>query len=295
MKIAFRDVHLSPANKKRLTQINEIIEEYQAQDYILTLRQLYYQLVSRGIIPNKQNEYAKLSNLLKEGRMSGIVDWKAIEDRLRQPESPSSWSSPESILDAVTKQYMLPRQEGQGVYLEVWVEKDALSGVLSRVTEQYHVPILVNRGYSSVSAMYESFKRFNQAALSGQSIHIIYLGDYDPSGIDMIRDIRARIMEFFDGAGTDVDFKVTPIALTQSQIKKYNPPPNPAKMTDPRAGAFVAMHGALSWEVDALRPEILNSLLTNAIEAEIDMEVYQGILDQEHVDKARLRALKKYL
>lgn len=187
MKIKFRDIRLSADNKRKLEIINSIIREYQDQGYVLTLRQLYYQLVSRDIIPNALPEYAKVSKLLKEGRMAGIVDWDAIEDRLRKPHTPASWSSPKDILQACIQSFQLPRMKGQENYLEVWVEKDALSGVLKRVTEKYHVPILVNRGYSSASAMFDSYERFLKAIENGQKCTILYLGDYDPSGIDMIR------------------------------------------------------------------------------------------------------------
>jgi len=191
---------MGKANKERLSIINGIIEEYQEQGYVLTLRQLYYQLVSRDVVPNKQSEYSKLSTLLKEGRMAGIVDWEAIEDRLRKPSSPASFENPEEILKAAINQYALPRQAGQKTYVEVWVEKDALSGVLKRVTEKYHVPILVNRGYSSASAMFDSYQRFKDAHEEGKAVKILYLGDYDPSGMDMIRDIRERTLEFIMGA-----------------------------------------------------------------------------------------------
>ena len=200
MKIKFRDIRLSADNKNKLAVINSIIREYQNQGYVLTLRQLYYQLVSRDIIPNKLPEYAKVSKLLKEGRMAGIVDWDAIEDRLRQPYTPSAWETAKDILSATISQFQVPRMKGQSNYLEVWVEKDALSGVLKRVTSKYHVPILVNRGYSSASAMYDSYNRFKEAIENKQRVTILYLGDYDPSGIDMIRDIRDRITEFMAGS-----------------------------------------------------------------------------------------------
>jgi hypothetical protein len=302
MKIAFRNVRLSKDNKIRLEMINSIIEEYQAQDYRLTLRQLYYQLVSRDVIPNKQSEYSKLSTLLKEGRMGGIVDWDAIEDRLRRPDKPASWDSPSDIIDSCISQYQLPRMNGQDNYIEVWVEKDALSGVLSRVTYKYHVPIVVNRGYSSVSAMYDAYNRFIKAYRNNQKIKLLYLGDYDPSGIDMIRDIRARITEFLEGSGKweegdDVNeyFEVIPIALTRAQVNQYKPPPNPAKMKDPRAAGYVAKHGSKSWEVDALRPEVLNALLTKNIEMHLDMDLYQDIVDNEQEDRDKLERVKKHL
>lgn len=303
-KIKYRNMHMSKANKKRLEIINGIIEEYQQDGYVLTLRQLYYQLVTRDVIPNKQSEYSKLSSLLKEGRMAGMVDWDAIEDRLRKPSKPSSFNSPEDILRAAINQYALPRQEGQGVYIEVWVEKDALSGVLKRVTEKYHIPILVNRGYSSASAMFDSYQRFKLAYENNQSIKILYLGDYDPSGIDMIRDIRDRIIEFamgefeWDNKDDAMDyfgFSVTPIALTREQINQYNPPPNPAKITDPRAKDFIEKHGKTSWEVDALRPEVLNQLLDDAIKENIDQDAFDEVVEREVEDKKKLRSLTKYL
>jgi hypothetical protein len=352
MKIKFREIKLSPDNQVYLTQVNRIIIEYQAQGMPLTLRQLYYQLVSRGIIPNRLPEYSKLSKVLKEGRMSGVVDWDAIEDRLRSAEKPPSWGGPAEIIESAINSYAKHRMEGQENYIEVWVEKDALSGVLSIVTEEYHIPICVNRGYSSASAMFDSYKRFKRALEGGQKIVILYLGDYDPSGVDMIRDVKDRPLEMLlsrssfiedvyeewikkehDGDWQDAQwdlegrhdteddcyimeedddenemrqfepmkafikerFEVVSIALTRAQIRQYRPPPNPAKKTDPRAKDFIEKHGHQSWEVDALRPEVLNDLLRNAILARIDFEKYQSIVDAEDADKDKLRKLKEKL
>lgn len=349
-RIQFRKVRLSNPNKIRLEQINAIIREYQRQGYVLTLRQLYYQLVSRDIIPNKLAEYSKLSGLLKEGRMGGIVDWDAIEDRLRKPYTPASFETPKDILEVALAQYELPRMAGQKNYVEVWVEKDALSGVLKRVTSKYHVPILVNRGYSSASAMFDSYNRFRPALLEKRKCFILYLGDFDPSGVDMIRDVRDRTLEFFFGDNKlmhhadeqtemgvsdeqdraieelrdkyeydenellltkpDEDddyadepffdirkawlfdnFEVVPIALTREQIRRYNPPPNPAKKTDPRAKEFIKEHGGTSWEVDALRPEVLNAILEVAIRELIDIDIYNEIVGREEGDKDKLQAI----
>jgi hypothetical protein len=301
MKIPYRDIHLSKANKQKLMFINTIIEEYQSQGYILTLRQLYYQLVSRDIIPNNQNEYGKLSILLKEGRMSGWIDWDAIEDRLRTPMKPSSFEDPQEVLEAAHDQYELPRMRGQKIYIEVWVEKDALSGVLSRITSKYHIPIMVNRGYSSATAMHDAFHRFvHHGAYKEIPVRVFYLGDFDPSGLDMIRDIRDRIVEFQNGYNDGylveyMDFKVVPLALTKAQIDEHQPPPNPAKVTDPRAKRFIRRYGGTSWEVDALPPKVLNGLLDEAIRQEIDIDIYNNILEQEIEDKQKLKEIQKYL
>lgn len=295
MKIAFRKIRMGTQNKERLTKINSIIEKYQDQGYVLTLRQLYYQLVVENVIPNKVSEYQKLSVLLKEGRMAGIVDWDAIEDRLRHPSAPSSWETPKSIMNTVIYSYRNDRQKGQETYIEVWVEKDALSGVLKRVTEPLGVPIVVNRGYSSATAMHDAYNRFKAAARRGQGSLVLYLGDFDPSGLDMIRDIQNRIGEFILGGTYDVDFNIQPIALTDAQIKAYEPPTNPAKMKDPRAEGYVEKYGYNSWEVDALPPEVLHELLDDEIRSRMDMDVYNQILDNEKAGILKLESLKNQL
>jgi hypothetical protein len=288
MKEVFReDLHMSAPNKARLEMINEIIEEYNAQNYRLTLRQLYYQLVSRDIIPNKSEEYAKLSVLLGKGRMAGFVDWDAIEDRIRRPYIPY-WvlDIPNAIEDTI-KQYRLNRQDSQDNYIEVWVEKDALSGVLKRVTSEYHVNLMVNRGYSSITAMHDAYNRFARAERMGQSGIILYLGDHDPSGVDMVRDISTRLTEF----GVSVD--VQHIALTDDQISKYNPPPNPTKVSDPRAKDYIVRYGNTSWEVDALRPDVLHKLVVSSIEENIDMDLFNEQKEQEQEDIERLKEIQK--
>lgn len=304
MKQKFREVRLSKDNKNRLEMINSIIGEYKKMDLILTLRQLYYQLVSRDVIPNQQKEYAKLSGLLKEGRMGGIVDWDAIEDRLRRPDKNGSWDSAKDIVLTAASAFQLPRMKGQNIYTEVWVEKDALSGVLKQVTGPFHVNLMVNRGYSSASAMYDSYQRFTNAIEEGANqIKILYLGDFDPSGKDMIRDVRDRISEFLNGDDEIVDrfsdadefFSIEPIALTWDQITEYNPPPNPAKITDPRAAKYIEEFGEFSWEVDALKPELLHGIVNEGIMRNIDYDQYKDIMDQEAQSRTKIRQLAKQL
>ncbi len=283
-KETFRDeLHLSKQNQERLNTINEIIEEYAADGYTLTLRQLYYQLVSRDIVPNKIQEYAKLSTLLVKGRMAGVVDWDAIEDRIRVPYLPYWVEDVEDAIKDTLEHYRLDRQKGQGVYIELWVEKDALSGVLKRITNYYHINLMVNRGYSSCTAIHDAYLRFRRAEGYGKQVFVLYLGDHDPSGLDMIRDIKERIEEF--GARPIVK----PIGITMKQIEKYNPPTNPAKITDPRAKWYIKEYGDKSWEVDALNPKILNALVKNNVEKLIDMDRFKEQLNQEETDKQDIR------
>lgn len=284
MKEQFTDkLRLSKSNIERLSTINSILEEYQAEGYVLTLRQLYYQLVSRNIIPNELKEYAKLSSLLTKGRMAGVVDWSIIEDRIRRPHLPY-WVTgiPDAINDIIS-QYRLDRQRDQETYIELWVEKDALSGVLKRITNKYHIRLMINRGYSSTSAMYDAHQRFKKEIDCGKRCVILYLGDHDPSGLDMIRDIGDRLGDFF----TVVD--VMQIGLTMEQIKQYAPPPNPAKVTDPRAKWYIQEYGNTSWEVDALPPPVLNKLVEDNILNHINLNKFNSIVELESSEKEELK------
>ncbi len=282
MKEQFDDkLRLSSANKERLETINTILEEYKADGYVLTLRQLYYQLVSKDIIPNNDKEYGKLSNILKKGRMSGIVDWASIEDRVRVPKLPYWVNGVKDAIKDTIEQYRINRMKGQDRKIEIWVEKDALSNVLYRVSSKYHIRLMVNRGYSSVSAMYDAYNRLNSGDV------ILYFGDHDPSGLDMIRDIKERLQDF----GLEID--VMPIALTMNQIEQFTPPPNPAKITDPRAKWYIKKFGGTSWELDALPPRELIRLAENAVENLIDMQLYNDMLKEEQQGIIELKSFFK--
>ncbi|MEQ3030242.1 MULTISPECIES: hypothetical protein [Alistipes] len=272
------ELRLSKANRIMLERINTILEEYRNDGYVLTLRQLYYQLVSKDIIPNNDREYAKLSNILKKGRMAGIVDWSAIEDRVRVPKLPYWVRDVQHAIQDTIEQYRVDRMQGQQRNIEIWVEKDALSNVLFRVTSKYHIRLMVNRGYSSISAMYDAHRRLRSGDV------ILYFGDHDPSGKDMVRDIRERMEEF----GREVD--VRPVALTMEQIRRFNPPPNPAKITDPRAKWYIREYGRTSWELDALPPRELIRLAEEAVEELIDLDLYNRCLDREQRDIEELRS-----
>lgn len=286
MKESYSDnLKLSKSNILKLEIINNIIDEYNEQGFKLTLRQLYYQLVSRDIIPNKQSEYAKISSILVKGRMAGQVDWDAIEDRIRVPRLPYYYHNVKDALLDTALSYRLDRQKGQKNYIEVWVEKDALSGILIKITGKFHVRLMVNRGYSSCTAMHDAAIRIQNALDNDyENAIIFYLGDHDPSGIDMVRDIQDRL------DGFHVDAIVKKIALTMNQVKKFNPPPNPAKITDPRAKWYISQYGNTSWEVDAISPKDLLTLLTKTIKNNIDINLFNDILEKELEDKVKLRS-----
>ena len=284
MKEIFKETNFRQDSLNLISHCDEVVRDYLQQGLKLTLRQLYYQLVTKNIIKNEERSYKNLSTLVSDARLSGMLDWEAIEDRIRVPVIPSEWSNIQDLVDSALYSYRLPRWKTQENYVELWVEKDALAGVLRPLAHQYHVPMMVNRGYSSQSAMYEASKRYLSQADNKFNRVILYLGDFDPSGEDMVRDIGDRMQVFGCGA----EFEIRKIALTLEQVKKYNPPPNPAKHKDPRSKEFISKYGASSWEVDAINPTELRKIIKKEIESYIDKDAMQVILEKENDDKKKL-------
>lgn len=270
-------------------QIKDIVDYYQSLDYKLTLRQLHYQFVSRNWIVNHDTAYKKLGKILDDCRYGGVIDWDAIEDRGRVPYLPYYVHDiPDALKDTI-EAYRLDRQRNQDIHIEVWTEKDALSGIMKRTTEKYGVKLVVNKGYTSSSAIYRAYKRF----LLKKRVIILYFGDHDPSGLDMVRDIDDRLNFMFDNGSTGIvpHFKIIPIGLTMAQIRKYKCPENPAKLTDARAGAYIQKFGRVCWEVDALNPEILTDIVEHNIRQHMNLLVYEDILAQEEKDIKKLRKI----
>lgn len=305
-----------PAAKTRaiLRVIIDIIEDYAQQGFRLTLRQLYYQLVARDLIPNQENSYKRIGEIVSRARRGGYIHWDAIEDRVRVPQSPSEFRDLDALINAAIHSYRLPRHQGQDIYVELWVEKDALAGVLAPIADDYHITLMVNRGYSSTSAMKEAGSRVREKCeeLGVEEAVILYLGDLDPSGEDMVRDVQDRVDEYLNrgrlldsdmNAETDeereerlpfVDIRVEKIALTPEQVDKYDPPPNPAKLTDSRAQKYIEEHGDSSWEVDALPPQVLRAVIEERLDELIDTALIDTIKEKEEADKKLLvDAVKK--
>ena len=151
------------STKALLVHAYRIVDEYAAQGYQLTLRQLYYQMVARDIIPNAQNWYKRLGDVVTKARMSGYIDWDAIVDRGRESHKPPQWSSPADIMEAAAQSYRRDRWINQPNYVEVWCEKDALSSVLEPIADDLHVRYLACRGYASTTAIYDAQKRVAEA------------------------------------------------------------------------------------------------------------------------------------
>ena len=287
MRQQFKDLDFRGKSLDLIEKGNAILAEFAEQGvHVLTLRQLYYQFVSRNFIENTERSYKNLAALFSNARLAGLVDWSAIEDRGRVPQAAGQWDSIREIVDSAIAQFRLPRWADQPNHVELWVEKQALAGVLWPLAREAHVTLMVNKGYSSTSAMYDAAQRMAQHET--QECFVLYLGDHDPSGEDMVRDVQERFNMF----GQRVEVKK--IALTWAQIQAQKPPPNPAKLTDPRAAEYIARHGPHSWELDALSPTYLNRLVRSEIGKLIDRERFDEVIAEEQRQREALNtAMKK--
>lgn len=281
------------SSMKIIGQADDICKEYMQQGFTLTLRQLYYQFVARALLENKQTEYKRLGSILNDARLAGLIDWDSIEDRTRNLEYLNHWDSPRDIIEASASQFRYDRWKTQPLRCEVWVEKEALVGVVQPTCDQFRVPYFACRGNTSQSELYSAAKRFTEYAEEGQTTIIFHLGDHDPNGIDMTRDNQDRLNLMWDGDAHPENVEVRRLALNMDQIKKYRPPPNPAKTTDSRYIGYAAKYGDQSWELDALDPNVIANLLRTHIEANIDDGAWQEAIAEEKAARERLTKVAK--
>ena len=284
-KIKYVDKRFGESSLKVIAWANKIIAAYMAEGYELTLRQLYYQFVSKDLIPNNQKEYDRLGKIINDARLAGLVDWNAIVDRTRNLQSLSTWETPGDIIETAAKSYRRDLWASQPNRIEVWIEKDALVGVIERVCNELRVPYFSCRGYTSQSEMWAAAQRMAKYQDEGQEPVIIHLGDHDPSGIDMSRDIEERLALFMGG------MDVKRIALNMNQVEKYNPPPNPAKLTDSRCGPYIAKFGHESWELDALEPKVIGALIRKTVLSFRDDARWDDAANEESLEKQKLEEI----
>lgn len=246
---------------------DEIIREYRAQGFILTLRQLYYQFVARDLLTNTEQSYNRLGSIVNDARLAGLLDWDAIEDRTRNLDKNLHLDSPAHAVNVIRDQYGIDMWENQDVRCEVWIEKEALAGVIEAVCRELDCPFFACRGYVSQSEQWRAGVRFRR----DQTTVVIHLGDHDPSGIDMTRDNLDRLRMF---AGYH-QVIVNRIALNMDQIDEYNPPPNPAKQTDSRFDEYSRLYGDESWELDALEPSVITELIRTEVDKHRDPDLWE--------------------
>lgn len=332
--MAFKKKRFTPDSLDIVRASVEIIDRYEGMGYKLSLRQLYYQLVSQNIVPNTERSYHQVGVIISDARMAGYIDWDMIEDRGRECVTVSHWNKPSEIIETAASSYRIDKWEQQPVYCEVMVEKQALEGILEPVCRELDIPFTANKGYSSQTMMFYAGRRLRQKYLQRAKdlvpapfrdqergidlanymieegfitayedkgcqltklgreegwpvLRVFYLGDHDPSGMDMTRDVANRLKVFSDYT----PMEVVRLALNMDQIEELNPPENPAKVTDSRARDYIARFGESSWELDAVAPDALAEIVRNAVTEFRDRTAWTAAVERENSEREKLREI----
>ena len=274
----------SPIKRVRRTKdemefLRESLFEIVIDDAPMTVRQVFYQAVSRGLVKKTEAQYGAVQRALADMRRSGKIPYRCISDNTRFMRKPTTWSSLDAVLENAAASYRRAVWDNQDAYVEIWLEKDALSGVLSDVTRKWDVPLMVTRGYSSLSFLHSAAEMI---ASQDRPCYLYYFGDYDPSGLDIDRKIEETIRELAPAA----DFTVERVAVNESQIEEFHLPTRPTKKSDTRSKSFKGE----SVELDAIPPALLRELCSECILRHIDQRELQALRFAEQEEREQLRA-----
>lgn len=286
----FLEINFRQKTLVLIEQANEIIDEYQAEGFTLTVRQLYYQFVARDLVANTALNYERIASVVDDARKAGLIDWAAIEDRTRFLRAIPTFANPMDFLDKEIPEYAEDVWNDQDYYAEVWIEKDALLGVVERACMDLRVPYFAARGYPSSTALYNAGRRLARKRAKGQWPIIFYLGDHDPSGLQMgIENAPNALMQY----ARSQDIELNMVALTREQIDEHEPPANYAKESDSRYRWYNERTGLDdAWELDALPPNVVDQLLRDQIEAVLDRDKFDSRINAETVNRDKLTTLK---
>ena len=276
----------SPVKRERRTKaevaelratLHRVIRRYQP----MTVRQVFYQLVSMGAIGKTEQEYkGTVCRLLAEMRRDGELPWRWIADNTRWQRKPTTYRGLDHLLDETARLYRRALWEKQDAYVEVWLEKDALAGVLVTVTSEWDVPLMVTRGFASLSYLHTAAEII---ASVGKPAYLYYLGDRDPSGVVIDRKIEQDLRTFAPEA--EIHFERA--AVIPAQVALWNLPTRPTKTSDSRSKSFEGE----SVEVDAIDPQRLRELARDCIHQHVNEQELAATWATEEQERLTLREI----
>lgn len=270
-----------------IERANVIIAEYQDQGFRLTLRQLYYQFVARDLFANAGKNYKLLGRMMVWAREAGEADCYVMEDRTREEHTFNAWLNPREFVEDISRYYAEDWWADQEYRPVVWIEKDALIGVIENICTEFRVPYFSTRGNNGQIPMRDAAIKMVDRAEEGHTPVVLYLGDHDPTGIRMTRDV-ARRLELYGGQ----PIEVRRVALNMSQVRRHRPPPNPVKESDANTAAYRREFGTSQcWELDALSPTVITALIRSEVEGMIDEKAWASAKRREARHRGGLKRM----
>jgi hypothetical protein len=246
----------------------------------MTVRQVFYQATVRGIIEKTEAGYAKVQTDLVYMRRSGQLPYDWLADNTRWQRKPRTFESPAEALEAAARLYRKALWADVDSYVEIWLEKDALSGVVYPITSAYDAPLMVARGYASLSFLHTAAEHISDLEVP---TYIYHLGDFDPSGVNAGEKIEETLNEL----APDAEIHFERIAVTEDQIAEYDLPTRPTKSSDTRSKNF----GNVSVELDAINPDVLRAMVLDAIELHLPEHEYNVLKAAEESERKLMHGL----
>ena len=267
--------------KGEMEALRALLYKVVEADRPMTVRQVFYRMVSLGVIDKTEMEYKQtVGKQLTRMRRDWTIPYEWIADESRWMRKPRSYDSVEDALRQTAQFYRRRLWSETDAYVEVWLEKEALAGVLYAVTAEWDVPLMVTRGYPSLTFLHEAAQTI---AAEGKPTFLYYFGDWDPSGVGIPRKVEQELREFLP----DVDITFERVAVTPEQVEAWGLPTRPTKKTDSRSKNFEGD----SIEVDAIPPARLRQLANDVIDRHVDDRVFQVVAEAEESERELLYGL----
>lgn len=246
----------------------------------MTVRQVFYQATVHNLVEKSEAGYNKVQTDLVQMRKSGDLPYAWLADNTRMQRKPRTFDNVEQALQDTARLYRKALWNDADCYVEIWLEKDALSGVVYPVTNKYDVPLMVARGYASLSFLHSAAEYIGEIDVP---TYIYHLGDFDPSGVNAGEKIEQTLREMAPHA--QIHFER--IAVNEAQIKMWRLPSRPTKQSDSRAKGF----GNISVELDAIPPDDLRDLVQTAIEKHLPSREFAILKAAEASERDIIRRL----
>jgi hypothetical protein len=246
----------------------------------MIVRQVFYQASVRTIVEKTESGYDKVQSDLVLMRRCGVLPYDWLTDNTRWQRKPRSFNDVQEALENTARYYRKALWADVDAYVEIWLEKDALSGVVYPITSRYDVPLMVARGYASLSFLHSAAEYISDLEVP---TYIYHFGDFDPSGVNAAQKIEETLREL----APDADITFERVAVTPEQIVAWNLPTRPTKKTDTRSKNF----GAISVELDAIEPNMLRGLVEEVIQRHLPPDQFAILKTAEESEREQIAGL----